>query len=69
MDLVDKTSEIISDVPSEKLSISVANTLEKYLFNYSNESSLLIKKEIHNMQISNKKYNNSFKSQLRLDLC
>ena len=55
-DLIKKTNNIISVQPNKNLSKDVANTLENYLFNYSNESSLLIKKEIHNLKFSVKKY-------------
>ena len=55
-DLIKKINNIVSNHPNKNLSKPVANTLEKYLFNYSNESSIMIAKEIHNLELSKEIY-------------
>ena len=60
-DLIKKTNNIVSNQPNKNLSKPVANTLEKYLFNYSSESSMLIAKEIHNLELSKEIYKQGIK--------
>lgn len=60
-DLIEKINDIISNEPNKKLSSTVSETLEKYLYNYSNESSMLIAKEIHNLELSKENNKQSIK--------
>lgn len=55
-DLIKKVDNIVSNQPYKHLSSSVSETLEKYLHNYRNESSIMIAKEIHNLELSKEIY-------------